>query len=434
MRNIPLVIGREYLTRVKKKSFIIMTLLAPLLISAFYGGIIWVSTNDQVGAKEKNIVVNDESGVFKGKIDKANTIQFSFIDGYNRDSLLAGNADGFIHIEEVDLYQPLKITYESEGSLSAKETSSIEDAFKTEMQRLKMENLGVSKQAMDSLKSKVSINELKIDETGKAKSNSIIINTAVGMGLSIMIYFFIFLYGVQVMRGVIEEKTNRIVELMISSLKPFELMMGKVIGIAAVGLTQLGIWIVLSSVLTLIISAVFGINMTQGMDASPVMQAQQMPEMNDKLGTIIAAFIDLPLLKIFGLFIFYFLGGYLLYGALFAAIGSAVDSETDTQQFMMPVTLPLVFSFIVSFSVVINDPNGALAAWLSMIPISSPIVMMSRIPFDPPTWQIIVSMISLVVTILLVIWLAGRIYRTGILMYGKKPSYKEIAKWLFYKK
>ena len=283
-----------------------------------------------------------------------------------------------------------------------------------------MAELGVSKGAMDSLKSKVSINELKIDENGDAKSNSIVINTAVGMGLSIMIYFFIFLYGVQVMRGVIEEKTNRIVELMISSLKPFELMMGKVIGIAAVGLTQLGIWIVLSSVLTLIISAVFGINMADGMDASPVMQSGQMPEMNGKLANVIAAFVDLPLLKIFSLFIFYFLGGYLLYGALFAAIGSAVDSETDTQQFMMPVTLPLVFSFIVSFSVVINDPNGGLATWLSMIPISSPIVMMSRIPFDPPTWQIIVSMLSLVITIFLVILLAGRIYRTGISDVWKK--------------
>ncbi|MFY0644798.1 MAG: ABC transporter permease [Bacteroidia bacterium] len=434
MRNIPLVISREYLTRVKKKSFIIMTLLAPVLISAFYGGIIWVSTNDQVGAKDKFIVVNDESGVFRGKIDKVNTVNFSFQDEYNRDSLLAGTADGFIHIKEVDLHKPLQIAYESQGSLSAKETSSIENAFKNEMERIKLEELGVSQGAMDSLNSKVNINELKIDENGKAKSNSIIINTIVGMGLSIMIYFFIFLYGVQVMRGVIEEKTNRIVELMISSLKPFELMMGKVIGIAAVGLTQLGIWIVLSTVLTLIISTIFGIDMSQGMDANPMMASGQVPEMNGKLTNIIAAFIDLPLLKIFGLFIFYFLGGYLLYGALFAAIGSAVDSETDTQQFMMPVTLPLVFSFIVSFSVVINDPNGVLAVWLSMIPISSPIVMMSRIPFDPPTWQIVLSMISLVLTILLVIWLAGRIYRTGILMYGKKPSYKEIAKWLFYKK
>ena len=434
MRNIPLVTAREYLTRVKKRSFIIMTLLAPILISAFYGGIIWVSTNDQVGATMKTVVVDDQSQVFDGKFSNINNIIFEFRAGFDRDSLLNSSADGFIRLEEFNIDEPLKLTYESMGSLSAKETSAIEDAFESEIERMKMDKMGISKAAVDSLKARVDITELKIDEQGNAKSNSILINTVVGMGLSILIYFFIFLYGVQVMRGVIEEKTNRIVELMISSLKPFELMMGKVIGIAAVGLTQLGIWIILSSVLTLVISTVFGINMSQGAEVSPMMQEADMGAIEGKLGSMIAAFIDLPLLKIFSLFLFYFLGGYLLYGALFAAIGSAVDSETDTQQFMMPVTLPLVFSFIVSFSVVINDPNGVLATWLSIIPISSPIVMMSRMPFDPPMWQLLLSMGILIASILTVIWLAGRIYRTGILMYGKKPSYKEVAKWLFYKK
>ncbi len=434
MRNIPLVTAREYLTRVKKRSFIIMTLLAPILISAFYGGIIWVSTNDQVGATAKTVVINDESGIFKNKFSSASNINFKFIDGFNRDSLLKNTADGFLTVEEFDLDHALKLSYESKGSLSAKETSAIENVFENEIERLKMDRIGISKEAIDSLKASVAISELKIDDQGNAKSSSILINTIVGMGLSILIYFFIFLYGVQVMRGVIEEKTNRIVELMISSLKPFELMMGKVIGIAAVGLTQLGIWIVLSSILTLVISTVFGIDMSQSAEVSPMMQEADMGAIQGKLGNIIAAFIDLPLLKIFGLFLFYFLGGYLLYGALFAAIGSAVDSETDTQQFMMPVTLPLVFSFIVSFSVVINDPNGVLATWLSIIPISSPIVMMSRMPFDPPMWQVLLSMAVLIVSILTVIWLAGRIYRTGILMYGKKPSYKELVKWLFYKK
>ena len=434
MRNIPLVTSREYLTRVKKRSFIIMTLLGPLLISAFYGGIIFISTNDNVGSKEKTVVVNDQSGLFKDVLSNSKIIRFEFNDKFNRDSLLQSNADGFISVREnTDINKPLTLKYESQSSLSAKETEAIERAFKTEIERIKLDKLGVSKGAIDSLKARVSISELKIDEDGNAKSSSIIINTVVAMGLSLMIYFFIFLYGVQVMRGVIEEKTNRIVELMVSSLKPFELMMGKVLGIAAVGLTQLGIWVILSTVLTAIISVVFGVSMQGKMPVDEAMKQASEVGIEGKLNDVLSSFFDLPLLKIAILFIFFFLAGYLLYAALFAAIGSAVDSETDTQQFMMPVTLPLVFSFIVSFSVVLNDPNGALAVLLSIIPFISPIVMMSRLPFDPPAWQIALSVGTLIISILAVIWLAGRIYRTGILMYGKKPSYKEIAKWLFYK-
>lgn len=434
MSNILLVTAREYLTRVKKKSFIVMTLLGPILISAFYGGIAWISTNDKVGANEKTVIVNDQSGLFKGKFKQSNTILFEFKDNFTRDSLLTSEADGFIMVDaNTDVDDNLDLKYESQSSLSAKETSSIERVFKAEIEKVRLDRLGIRKSAIDSLNANVSIQELKIDDEGNAKSSSIIINTAIGMGLSLLIYFFIFLYGVQVMRGVIEEKTNRIVELMISSLKPFELMMGKVLGIAAVGLTQLGIWIILTSALSLVITAVFGVDMAASAQMPADLPAGTEVAAQSKMMGIIQALFDLPILKIALLFLFFFLGGYLLYAALFAAIGSAVDSETDTQQFMMPVTLPLVFSFIVSFSVVLNDPNGALAVWLSIIPFSSPIVMMSRLPFDPPMWQVVLSMISLLVSILGTVWLAGRIYRTGILMYGKKPSYKEIAKWLFYK-
>ena len=210
-------------------------------------------------------------------------------------------------------------------------------------------------------------------------------------------------------------------------------MMGKVIGIAAVGLTQIGIWVVLSFVFMTIISLFFGFDAISTSEISNLDSMAQVPEVDSLQNQAISAFIELPLLKIFSIFIFYFIGGYLLYGGLFAAIGSAVDSETDTQQFMLPVTLPLVFSMMIAFSVVINDPNGTLATWLSLIPISSPIVMMARLPFDPPTYQVLLSMLILILSILGTIWLAARIYRTGILMYGKKASYKELAKWLFYK-
>lgn len=435
MNNIPLVTAREYLTRVKKKSFIIMTLLGPLLISAFYGGIAWISTNDNVGAKEKTVIVNDESGLFKGKFEKTGNVNFEFRDDFNRDSLLNSSADGFIKVnKDVSINDELELSYESQSSLSAKETNAIERAFQTEIEDRRMDQMGLRKSSLDSVKASVSIQELKIDKDGNAKSSSIIINTAIAMVLSLLIYFFIFLYGVQVMRGVIEEKTNRIVELMISSLKPFELMMGKVLGIAAVGLTQLGIWIILTSLLSVVITGIFGIDMAASAPMGAEMPAGADVAGNAKVMNILQALFDLPILKIALLFLFFFLGGYLLYAALFAAIGSAVDSETDTQQFMMPVTLPLVFSFIVSFSVVLNDPNGTLAVWLSIIPFSSPIVMMSRLPFDGvELWQLALSMVSLVLSILGTVWIAGRIYRTGILMYGKKPSYKEIVKWLFYK-
>lgn len=435
MNNIWIVTSREYLSRVKKKSFILMTLLAPLLIAAFYGAIIWMSINDNVGSSTKNIVVVDNTQLFKNEIENPSKINFIFRDNYSiTDLIIEDTIDGFLELgKDFDLQQQLDLKYQSLKSLSVSDNDKIKDAFKAKIRSEKLQTMGITQAAIDSLRADVSINEFKVDKDGNSKSSNLGINTALGMGLAVMIYFFIFLYGVQVMRGVIEEKTNRIVELIVSTVKPFQLMMGKVIGIAAVGLTQLGIWVILTSVLMSVISIVFGLNMADAPQVSDMASNPAMKNMNNNVAEALTAFYNLPLLKIFGSFIFYFIGGYLLYGALFAAIGSAVDSETDTQQFMMPITLPLVFSFVISFSVVINDPNGVLATWLSIIPLSSPIVMMVRTPFEPEPWQVITSMLVLLATIIGIIWLAGKIYRTGILMYGKKPTYKELAKWLFYK-
>ena len=434
MRRIPLVIAREYLSRVKKRSFIIMTLLAPLLISGFYALMIWISVNENVGATGKNLVIRDESGIFENKVDQLDKIHFDFASSFSREDLIKSDYDGLIVVpEEYKRGEDLTLNFESQSSLSVKEMEQVKSAFREIIEKSKMVDQGITQETIDQLKVKVQVNSLKIDESGNARSINTIILTAVGIGGAFIIYMFIFIYGVQVMRGVIEEKTSRIVELMISSLKPFELMMGKVIGIAAVGLTQLSIWGILSGILTLVISTVFGISSMNQPEVQDAMEQAQSQELGSDVMQMISTVQDLPILKIFLMFLFFFICGYLLYGAIFAAIGSAVDSETDTQQFMMPVTLPLVFSLVISFSVVINDPNGALATWLSMIPITSPIVMMARLPFDPPSWQVWVSMLSIVVTILVTTLLAGKIYRTGILMYGKKPSYKELAKWLFYK-
>lgn len=435
MNNTWTITKREYLTRVKKKSFILMTLLTPLLIAAFYGVIIWVSMSQSTSAEELNLVIVDPTNIFEAEIEEPDDINFLFETQFTTLDLAQNDSlDGLITVpSNFEIADKLDIKYESEGSLSVNNKSRIERAFKEVLREKKLKQVGVSQSTIDSLYTSVSINQFKVEEDGTTKKSNVGINTLLGMAFAFMIYMFIFLYGVQVMKGVIEEKTNRIVELIISTVKPFQLMMGKVIGIALVGLTQLLIWVLLTSVLTGVIGAIVGLNMT---DMDALQTASNDPALQNLNADVlenVTALLNLPLAKIFALFLFFFLAGYLFYGALFAAIGSAVDSETDTQQFMLPITLPLVFSFAISFSIVVGDPNGTLATWMSIVPISSPIVMMVRMPFDPPTWQILLSIGVMILSIIGVIWFAGRIYRTGILMYGKKPTYKELAKWLFYK-
>ncbi len=435
MSNIWIVTSREYITRVKKKSFILMTLLTPLLIAAFYGIIIWVSINQSSSVENQNIVVNDYSKIFEDRIENPSDISFQFDQGITSNELIENDSiNGIVTVpKSSNIDKPLELKYESTSNLSVNNKSRIERAFKEVIRQIKLERVGLQQNTIDSLNSKVILSQYKVDEEGNTKKSDIGVITMLGMALAFMIYMFIFLYGVQVMKGVIEEKTNRIVELIVSTVKPFQLMMGKVLGIALVGLTQLSIWLILSSLLSGIIGVIVGINLSDFSNINPSELPPEMSNTNADIMQAIGAFMNLPLGKIFAVFLFFFMAGYLFYGALFAAIGSAVDNETDTQQFMLPITLPLVFSFAISFSIVAGDPNGTLATWMSIIPISSPVVMMVRMPFDPPGWQILLSMATMILSIIGVIWLAGKIYRTGILMYGKKPSYKELAKWLFYK-
>lgn len=437
MSNIGIVTAREYLTRVKKKSFILMTLLTPLLIAGFYGVIIWVSVGQSNSTEQQNIVVVDPTDIFTNKLENPNNIAFIYQENFTKDDLLTSDTiDALVTVpKDYKINESLKLTYESMSSLSVNNNQRVEGAFRDVLREQKLTTLGIEQSAIDSLRSSVSINQYKVDEDGSTTSSNLGINTALGMGLAFMIYFFIFLYGVQVMKGVIEEKTNRIVELIVSTVKPFQLMMGKVLGIALVGLTQLTIWVVLTTVLMSIIGLVVGLNMSELQNLKDISTNPAMANIDIDQLQFVSDFLALPLGKIFGVFLFFFMGGYLFYGALFAAIGSAVDSETDTQQFMLPITLPLVFSIAVSFSVVVGDPNGTLATWMSIIPLTSPVSMMVRLPFLTPAenWQIILSMGVMLLSILGAIWMAGKIYRTGILMYGKKVSYKELAKWLFYK-
>jgi ABC-2 type transport system permease protein len=437
MNNIRIITTREYLTRVKKKSFILMTLLTPLLITAFYGIIIWVSIGQSNSSEKQNIVVVDNSGYFKEELKSTDNISFIKELSYSNEELIAADSvDAYVSIpKSFDIDQPLKLAYNTMGSLSVSNNEKIKNAFKSVMREKKLTNLGVQQTDIDKLNNNVSIESVTVEKDGTTKKSNLGMNTGVGMALAMMIYFFIFLYGVQVMKGVIEEKTNRIVELIVSTVKPFQLMMGKVIGIALVGLTQLTIWVTLTGILMTVIGVILGLSMGDISEAQNLANNPQMANMDSTMAEALEAFYNLPLLKIFFVFLFFFLGGYLFYGALFAAIGSAVDNETDTQQFMLPITMPLVFSIAISFSIIAGDPNGTLATWMSMIPLTSPIVMMVRLPFmtSADNWEIFLSMGIMIASIIGVIWVAGKIYRTGILMYGKKPTYKELAKWLFYK-
>lgn len=432
MNKILLVIKREYLTRVRKKSFIIMTIAAPLLISAFYGIIIYFAINKDIGESEKRIYVADLSGAFTAKLTSKETIKFvygaqpdekntkTFLESQNYYALLTLSDSGLKTINLVAIDQPSLTT-----------VGYIESQLSNVLKQRKLESIGVSTAQIEEVNNvDIHINTAKATDTG-AESSSAAASSAIGFAAALLIYMFIFLYGVQVMRGVIEEKTNRIVEVIISSLKPFQLMMGKIIGIALVGLTQFVIWVAL---ITLLGGGSSGIIASQ-MDISPEAQSAlaHSGKAVSESGSFITALLSFNYTYLASVFLFYFITGYLFYGALFAAIGSAVDNETDTQQFMLPVTMPLVLALVLAQSAVISNPNGAMAFWLSIIPFTSPVVMMVRMPFGVPTWELFLSMGCMILGFMFTVWLAGRIYRIGILMYGKKPSYKEIGKWLFAK-
>lgn len=448
MKKIALIIGREYMSRVKKKSFIIMTFLGPILIAGMYAFAIWLAINADEMNKKKTVYVIDESGQFTGNLRDSKSLTFQYTDLVldSAKAMVADNEDNFV------LYIP-KLTKDLSGvqlysvkQASVSIVSYIEKEIESELKDKKLIENGISKEILKSLDLDVSLKSILITEQGE-ESGSAGASYGIGMLASILIYLFIFLYGVQVMRGVIEEKNNRIVEVIISSVKPFQLMMGKIVGIALVGLTQFVLWVVLTaSISGMVTSATFGdkqkssssININSSAaeiqemqkNAAGIEQTEQgksgdMAEILDAINTI-----NFPLLL--GTFLFYFLGGYLLYSALFAAIGSAVDNESETQQFMFPVTIPLIFSFVLASSAVVNNPDGPIAFWLSMIPLTSPVVMMVRIPFGVPAWQLISSMVLLILGFLGTVWIAAKIYRTGILMYGKKVTFKEMFKWLKY--
>jgi ABC-2 type transport system permease protein len=435
MNKILLIIQREYLTRVKKKTFLLMTFLVPALIIGMYALIAYLSVNGADKATE--VRVYDDSGIFASEFKNTETVSFSAgkISLAEAKKEAASNEDGFIlHIPK-EIEQQSKVELYSKKKVGLSALSTINAQLEEILRNKQLKDAGIDAKTLATIKPDISIDSKELTAEGE-KDSSAGAAYAIGFAAAILIYMSLFIYGAQVMRGVIEEKTSRIVEVVISSVKPFQLMMGKIIGIGLVGLTQFTLWIVLSTTLVgnagkiLLKDKVNTVKteLVEGKQNKAIAEASNNPAL-----TVINAVKTLNLPYIFACFLVYFLGGYLIYSALFAAVGSAVDNETETQQFMLPITLPLLFTYIMSFSFIINNPDSSLSFWLSIIPFTSPIAMMVRLPFGVPDWQLALSMVLLIGGFILTTWIAAKIYRVGILMYGKKASYKELAKWLFYK-
>ncbi len=436
--KIKLIIAREYVTRVRKKSFIIMTLLAPILMATII--MIPVLAMQFNHDDKKVIAVVDATKKYKDAFVNNEKVEYHYFTDKTKVASLLKELNeseyyGILSINDSSAEHP-ELVAKEQVSLSLK--TKITSDLKQEEQKLRMQKLGISQKELDAIKPHIDINT-SVWKEGKKEKSSTEIAMIFGIIVGMVIYMITLIYGTSVMRSVIEEKTSRVVEVLISSVKPFELMMGKVIGVALVALTQFSIWILLTI-------GILGVGQqfipqlkeakqlttiqTQSTNKQEISQA--MEQVNPKLSGIIEAMNNLPVGEMIFALIFFFIGGYLLYSSLFAAIGAAVDNETDTQQFVLPITLPLILAMVM-LQAIIDNPHGAVAYWFSIIPFTSPIVMLMRVPFGVPIIDLLISSVLLVLTFLGAIWLGAKIYKVGILMYGKKPSYKEIWKWIWYK-
>ncbi len=455
MSKISVIIEREYITRVRKKSFIIMTLLAPILLALFIVVPTLLMTNQDTEMK-KIAVVEAGTDLFKNAIPDIKNTDFIYLENVNINDLKKNFEQAgyygvlYISPEVVNIPEAVQLISRKQPPITLLE--HIENSLEKEIERQKLlaHNIENLDQILKSVRTNVSVQTIKIDEKGNVKETSTGIAMALAYITSLIMYFLVFVFGAQVMRGVIEEKTSRVVEVIVSSVKPYELMMGKIIGLAFVGLTQFLIWVILTfAVVTAVKSALIPEKvvtqavqsfsqdvMSQGTSTSPQSQSENAVNTEEAIPNeflkIFNSAVNQPWGLILFCFIFYFITGYLLYASVFAAVGSAVDNETETQQFMLPITLPVILGLFVAMSIMQN-PESSVAFWFSIIPLTSPIVMMARIPFGVPWWELAISMLLMIGTFIVFVWMAAKIYRTGILMYGKKSSWKEMWKWLTYK-
>ena len=416
MHKIWLIIKREYLVRVRKKSFILMTILGPILMAALFIVPTYLATQTQ---ENRIIALNEDANYI---LEDSEFIHFTTIPTSEAELLKTDFSESpfyallYIDGENFTLY--------SNQQISLSVSKSIERQLEQLIEHEKLKLLGIDLQILEDASTEINITTKIISEDGNTSNSQAEASMGIGFLSGILIYMFIFMYGTMVMRGVIEEKTSRIVEVIISSVKPFQLMMGKILGVALVGLTQFVLWILLTIIISTVAELAF-------LDANVMATEMNSADQSVILAQVAEFTGGINLLQIFLAFIFYFLAGYLMYSALFAAVGSAVDAEADTQQFVLPITIPLILSFVL-ITPIMENPDGTLAFWMSMIPFTSPVIMMVRLPFGVANWELALSIGILIASFIATTWLAGRIYRTGILMYGKKATYKEIWKWLKY--
>jgi ABC-2 type transport system permease protein len=437
MNHLPLIIKREYLTKVRNKSFIIMTFLSPMIMIGLIALVAYLSqiNNNQ----DRTISILDETGLFESVFTNSEHISYVYLTDINlenaKELINSKEEYGLLYIQQAKdsskLYSDAKFYSEDSPSLTI--ISDLETMLEKKLEDEKLIQGGVDIEKIKASRTRITIGQesFKGEKTSKIDSY---LKLAFGGAAGYLLFMFIIIYGNMIMRSVIEEKTSRIIEIIISSVKPIQLMMGKIIGTSLAGVTQFVIWIILGGVMVFVVSAIFGIDIMQMQTPQQEMieQAMASSEAQNQAQELMTAFINLPLLNLCVAFLFFFLGGFLLYSSLYAAIGAAVDSETDTQQFMMPIIMPLVIAVYVGVFTVIEDPHGMVSTVFSFIPLTSPVVMLMRIPFGVPIWQQVLSLGILVATFVFTVWFAAKIYRVGILMYGKKPSYKELFKWLKY--
>jgi ABC-2 type transport system permease protein len=440
MKKLKLLIRREFLAKVKNKSFIVMTFLSPLLMVGVGFLVFFLSKKNDESVKEI-IYVDDYKLFSKEDFKDSKTVQYLDYTAFGieetKKKVEEGDYYGVLYIPEKEDLETLanSIEFYSKDSPSMSVIGNLENKVEAKLRNLKLDQFGID---LEKIKASRIASDIKMYNFSGEESSKLINGLKIGVGFiaGYMLMMFVILYGTSVMRSVIEEKTSRIVEIIVSSVKPFQLMLGKIIGNASAGLLQFFIWGVILFIISIVSSSIFGVEMTE-VQASKL-SPEQIAAMKEAAGKgaiekVVQEFFRLPLVTIFVLFIFYFLGGFFLYSSLFAAVGAAVDNETDTQQFMLPIMLPLILGVYIGFATVISDPHGPVSTIFSMIPFTSPIVMLMRVPFGVPWYEIAISMTLLLGTFVFMVWLAAKIYRVGILMYGKKPTYKDLWKWLKYK-
>jgi len=438
MNKTALIIKREYLSRVRKKTFILSTILTPLLFVGIIGTVIFVTVKN---IRNEKIAVVDPNGILKSNLEGSKSVSYDFRTDIDTSNFHLKGYSALLYPPHTGINQTNNFKVITEKSLSRFANDQIEkDISRALENNIIADSLKIDPRRIDDLKKRAeltTVESVKKGELGNSTRSDFNLASSIGYLTAFLIYITLFVYGVMVMRGVMEEKTNRIAEVIISSVKPFQLMMGKILGIGAVGLTQFLIWIVLIFGISSVMMSFIPAEVLQQVQSQGNQMSGSSAQTSEAIKTIANAQLTLSSVNwplVIGCFIFYFIGGYLFYAALFAAVGSAVNEDAqDAQSLTFPITMPIVIAIIIMINS-INDPTSSLAKWSSIIPFFSPIVMMSRIPFGVPStvayWELGLSMVCLVIGFLFTTWLSAKIYRTGILLYGKKPSWKEMAKWV----